>query len=73
MRSYIVWTVLVLVGAVEAGAASPDPAARPSTRPAESASEGVFLTDVFTLGEGYRRNMSLDGVWEFRGGTRRDR
>ncbi len=67
MRSYLIAVVVpMLLCVVETWAALPGSSA-PTTAPGEASESGeAFLTDVFSLREGYRQSVSLDGVWEFR-------
>ncbi len=65
MRSYLVAVGLMLAYGVGAWAASPA-ASAPATEPStEGERDGAWITDVFSLREGFRQRMSLDGEWEF--------
>lgn len=76
MCSHLIAVVPMLLCVVETWAASPGSSA-PTTAPGEASKTGeAFLTDVFSLREGYRQSVSLDGAWEFRRdkeGVRKDR
>lgn len=54
--TWVIICILVLTGGCVVSAAEPN----------ESGNKAVFVTDVFSFNGGYRRNIDLGGVWEFR-------